>query len=225
MADKVIGISGSSVTWNAEPTTLPVEIDAQKASISTGAGVKNSDAKSVRLVMAFIHFRTDQHGRAGGDVSIDYIIKNCAAFKNGGCPYKDERLKGLAGKCPMFRDSKGNFICPFKERAANTYELRALMLEMKEKCPAKAAYSKFFQALMKINEKTAAKIGHCPYHQKGCKVNNIPVFDHSVAKWKKEDWPIEVLSNHAPMFFAFFEEEMISLQRSNAKEDTDGDER
>ncbi|XP_032219149.2 uncharacterized protein LOC5518554 [Nematostella vectensis] len=117
-----------------------------------------------------------------GDVSIDYIIKNCAAFKNGGCPYKDERLKGLAGKCPMFRDSKGNFICPFKERAANTYELRALMLEMKEKCPAKAAHSRFFQALMKINEKTAAKIGHCPYHQKGCKVNNIPVFDHSVAK-------------------------------------------
>ncbi|EDO39778.1 predicted protein [Nematostella vectensis] len=34
----VLGLVDRSVTWNAEPTTLPVEIDAQKASISIGAG-------------------------------------------------------------------------------------------------------------------------------------------------------------------------------------------
>ncbi|EDO30237.1 predicted protein [Nematostella vectensis] len=117
-----------------------------------------------------------------GDVSIEYIIKNCKAFKSGGCPYNDPRLKGLAAKCPAFKDSKGNLACPFKARADNTYELRALMSEMKEKCTGKEEYTKFFKLLETINKETAAKLGHCPYHQHGCRVNNIPIFADSITK-------------------------------------------
>ena len=114
--------------------------------------------------MIFIDLNNLHFFKTPMGVTLNDAINACPAFGKGVCPYAIlvTECKGLAGSCPAFKGG-----CPFKN-CKTVGEFVEKMTQMRDTCKGKAAYSKFFQKLCKINDSEQEKLGACPFNAHVC---------------------------------------------------------
>lgn len=97
-------------------------------------------------------------------VTLNHVMSKCPAFGKDLCPYAIlvTKCKGLAGNCPAFKGG-----CPFKI-CKSVGEFVEKLTQMRDTCKGKAAYTKFFQELLAINEAAQKKQGNCPFNAHVC---------------------------------------------------------
>ena len=98
-------------------------------------------------------------------VTLQDVMFKCPAFGKAMCPYAIlvTKCKGLAGNCPAFKEG-----CPFKI-CKSVGDFVEKLTQMRDTCTkGKAAYTKFFQELLAINEAGQKELGNCPFNAHVC---------------------------------------------------------
>jgi len=98
-------------------------------------------------------------------VTLKEVMLMCPAFGKAICPYTIlvRECKGLAGKCPPFKED-----CPFKI-CLSVGDFVEKLTQMRDTCiRGKAAHATFFKELLKINEDDQKKLGNCPFNAHVC---------------------------------------------------------
>ena len=104
------------------------------------------------------------------EVTLKDVMFNCPAFGKAMCPYAIllTKCKGLAGKCPAFKELQG---CPFKI-CTSVGQFVEKLTQMRDTCKGKAAYTDFYQKLLAINEAGQKELGDCPFNAHVCPFNH-----------------------------------------------------
>ena len=98
-------------------------------------------------------------------VTLKDVMFNCPAFGKAMCPYADlvTKCKGLAGKCPAFKEG-----CPFKI-CTSVGQFVEKLTQMRDTCTkGKPAYTEFFKKLLAINDAGQKELGKCPFNAHVC---------------------------------------------------------
>merc|ERR1712223_1877636 len=113
-------------------------------------------------------FTTDREGKAivPETVSVEYVSSKCPSFQ-GGCPYDVKELKGLAKDCPAFENGG----CPFKN-VKTIGDMKSKMGEMRDSHVkskvGKANQQKALDLAHAANGHKVFQLGHCPFFKDGC---------------------------------------------------------
>lgn len=95
-------------------------------------------------------------------MSLDDVKHECPVFADKVCPFSKlpEEKKGVAAKCPAFKDG-----CPFKG-CKSVGEFQDKLGQMRDQCKGDAAYVQFLRDTVRVSkEKDVDVEAACPFFQ------------------------------------------------------------